>query len=216
MKIAAFFDVDGTLLKKNTAILYLKALYRDKRISIFVLLNAFYYNLLHKFNLLDYEQMTHYSLKFMKGWDYEELRKYSVEHFNKDIKPLLSVELKKEIKYHRLKKHNIILLTSAPWIIVENIRKFVRADHSINSIIEVKNGEISGKYKFLCYKDKKLQMMKEMAMQHKIDLAKSYFYSDSYSDINALQAVGNPIAVNPDRKLHDYAKEKSWRIIYYA
>ena len=45
-----------------------------------------------------------------------------------------------------------------------------------------------------------------------IDLTRSWAYSDSATDIPMLEAVGHPVAVNPDRELLKLARERSWEI----
>ena len=45
-----------------------------------------------------------------------------------------------------------------------------------------------------------------------IDLAASYAYSDSYTDVPMLEAVGHPVVVNPDRVLARLARERDWEI----
>ena len=43
--------------------------------------------------------------------------------------------------------------------------------------------------------------MRELAEREAIDLAASYAYSDSESDLPMLRAVGHPVVVNPDAEL---------------
>jgi len=45
-----------------------------------------------------------------------------------------------------------------------------------------------------------------------LDLSASYAYSDSHTDLPLLEAVGNPVAVNPDRELRKVAEEREWPI----
>ena len=49
-----------------------------------------------------------------------------------------------------------------------------------------------------------------------IDLAASYAYSDSVTDLPMLEAVGHPVAVNPDKDLAREAKEREWEIRVFA
>ena len=46
-----------------------------------------------------------------------------------------------------------------------------------------------------------------------IDLTASYAYADSYSDLGLFEMVGHPVAVYPDKKLADLAREKGWRVV---
>jgi hypothetical protein len=57
--------------------------------------------------------------------------------------------------------------------------------------------------------------MREMAVAEGIDLANSYAYSDSITDLPMLELVGNPVAVNPDRDLARVAREREWEVRFF-
>jgi phosphoserine phosphatase len=59
----------------------------------------------------------------------------------------------------------------------------------------------------------KLKKIRQYFAKDQIDWAASCSYADSYSDLDILQAVGNPVAVNPDARLRVTALEKGWQII---
>ena len=50
------------------------------------------------------------------------------------------------------------------------------------------------------YREGKAEAIRELAAREGIDLAESYAYSDSESDLPMLRAVGHPVAVNPDAR----------------
>jgi phosphoserine phosphatase len=58
--------------------------------------------------------------------------------------------------------------------------------------------------------------VRELAADDGIDLAGSTAYSDSYSDVPFLEAVGHPVAANPDRKLRRIARERGWPVVDFA
>ena len=57
--------------------------------------------------------------------------------------------------------------------------------------------------------------MRELAEREDIDLAASYAYSDSESDLPMLRLVGHPVAVNPDKELARVAREEGWEIMRF-
>jgi phosphoserine phosphatase len=61
----------------------------------------------------------------------------------------------------------------------------------------------------------KVEAMREFAASHGIDLAASYAYSDSLSDLPMLRAVGNPVAVNPDPPLAQIARAEGWQVMRF-
>jgi len=62
----------------------------------------------------------------------------------------------------------------------------------------------------------KAEAMDKLAYESGIDLAASYAYTDSYTDLPMLEAVGHPVAVNPDRVLNRYAREHDFEILHFS
>jgi phosphoserine phosphatase len=76
-------------------------------------------------------------------------------------------------------------------------------------------GRYTGELEFYAYAAHKAEAMREMAVAEGIDLANSYAYSDSITDLPMLELVGNPVAVNPDRDLARIAREREWEVRYF-
>jgi hypothetical protein len=55
--------------------------------------------------------------------------------------------------------------------------------------------------------------MQSLAIEHGFDLDECFAYSDSYTDLPMLNAVGNPRAVNPDSDLRAVAIERNWAVL---
>src|SRR4051795_2865017 len=73
-------------------------------------------------------------------------------------------------------------------------------------------GRLAGPF---AYREGKPLLMRGLAEHEGIDLAESYAYSDSESDLPMLRAVGHPVAVNPDGALDRVAREEGWRIMRF-
>jgi phosphoserine phosphatase len=65
------------------------------------------------------------------------------------------------------------------------------------------------------YREGKAQAIRDLAAAEGFDLAASYAYSDSESDLPMLRAVGHPVAVNPDATLERVAREEGWEILRF-
>jgi HAD superfamily hydrolase (TIGR01490 family) len=65
------------------------------------------------------------------------------------------------------------------------------------------------------YGEGKVEAMRRFADEHEIDLATSYAYSDSASDLPMLRCVGNAVVVNPDQALLEVAKAEGWRVMRF-
>ncbi len=76
-------------------------------------------------------------------------------------------------------------------------------------------GRYTGDLEFYAYAESKADALREVAEREGIDLASSYAYSDSFTDLPMLEAVGHPVAVNPDRDLRREAEKRRWQIRYF-
>jgi hypothetical protein len=76
----------------------------------------------------------------------------------------------------------------------------------------VKDGKYTGALEFYAYGESKAEAIQEIAEAEGIDLSESYAYSDSITDRPMLEAVGHPVAVNPDRDLRKLAEKRGWQI----
>ena len=72
-------------------------------------------------------------------------------------------------------------------------------------------GLYTGELEYYAYGPTKAEALHELESRG-LDLSASYAYTDSHTDLPLLEAVGNPVAVNPDRELRRTAEERQWPI----
>jgi phosphoserine phosphatase len=84
------------------------------------------------------------------------------------------------------------------------------------STAEVENGVYTGRLVRRLDGRAKADVLAELASAREIELAESTAYSDSAADVPFLEAVGHPVAVNPDRKLRGIAAERGWRVLRFS
>jgi phosphoserine phosphatase len=77
----------------------------------------------------------------------------------------------------------------------------------------VYTGELAGPF---CYGPGKVEAIVDLAKWENFDLGQCYAYSDSASDLPMLEAVGHPVAVNPDAKLERIAPHNGWPIVVFS
>jgi hypothetical protein len=78
---------------------------------------------------------------------------------------------------------------------------------------KIEDGKYTGELEFYCAGEGKAEALRELAERMSIDLEVSYAYSDSIADLPMLEAVGHPVAVNPDRDLRKQAEEREWDVL---
>ena len=72
-------------------------------------------------------------------------------------------------------------------------------------------GRYTGELAFYAYGEQKAEAIRGLAQRLGLNLEGSYAYSDSVTDVPMLAAVGNPVAVNPDKELRREAEERGWQ-----
>jgi phosphoserine phosphatase len=80
----------------------------------------------------------------------------------------------------------------------------------------VADGKYTGEIDLYAYGPEKAVAIRELAAERGYDLAESYAYSDSATDVPMLEAVGHPFAVNADRGLRRIALERDWPTLTFS
>lgn len=130
-----------------------------------------------------------------------------------DIRP----ESKKLLAMHHDAGRETWIVSASPQKIVEPLAHALGMDGAIGTQGKVVDGhytaELEGPF---VYGDGKAVAIRALAETRGYDLEKSYAYSDSISDLPMLEAVGHPVAVNPDGELERIAYERGWPIVIFA
>ena len=109
----------------------------------------------------------------------------------------------------------MLLASATNSVIVNPIAKRLGFENIVATEVEVIGGVYSGKVKGMpALGEGKLSKVKEWMLNNNFDDFKNVtFYSDSMNDFPLLLAANKPIAVNPDNKLREECKKRSWEII---
>src|SRR5205085_10935931 len=132
------------------------------------------------------------------------------------LTPIIYAEALELIEEHRLAGRKTVIVSSSPIETVEPIGEHLGVDDVIATRARLDaEGRYTGELEFYAYGPHKAEAIREMAVAEGLDLAGSYAYSDSISDLPLLELVGNPVAVNPDRELTRVAREREWDVRYF-
>jgi phosphoserine phosphatase len=96
--------------------------------------------------------------------------------------------------------------------IVQAIADDLGFDGALGTICEVKDGVYTGRALRSLHAEEKARCLRELDY----DLEASTAYSDSHTDLPFLEAVGHPVAVNPDRALRRIAAERRWPVLEFG
>jgi HAD superfamily hydrolase (TIGR01490 family) len=134
-----------------------------------------------------------------------------------EILPRVFPQMLAEVHAHQDAGRPAFIVSAAGNDIVESLARVLGMEGGIGTRYEVDaegnfTGRLDGPF---VYGSGKVEAMEAFAAEHGIDLASSYAYSDSLSDLPMLRAVGNPVAVNPDPPLAQLAKEEDWQTLRF-
>jgi len=213
--IAAFFDIDGTLISRNSAQLYMRHMRRSGQARRRDVARTFYLLALYKLGLLDMEQALAVSLEWVRGRAEEEIRADCVSWYARDVRRYLVPEVVEAIAAHRRAGHVIALLTSATRYLAEPLGADVGVEHLLVSRLVVRDGRFTGEaVRPLCYGAGKIYWAERFAAEHGLALERSFFYTDSITDLPLLERIGEPRIVNPDPRLRRVAQRRGWRVVH--
>jgi HAD superfamily hydrolase (TIGR01490 family) len=210
-RVAAFFDMDGTLLSVNSGSQYLKLVYRKGHISKRQLAKGFWWVLQYKLGILDAEKVFDFAIKTAAGDLEQEMIDRCDQWFEEELRATIMPGARRVIESHREKGHVLALLTSATNYAADPLGRALNIEHILCTRLDVNDGKFTGKVKRpLCFGEGKVTIAESFAREHDVDLDKSFFYTDSISDQQMLHRVGEPRIVNPDLRLRWLAKQKNW------
>ena len=215
-RIGAFFDVDKTLLSENSGTLYLRWLYDRGEVEWPTLLRNLGSYLQYKLNLLDIERWTRRTMLQFEGRGEEELEREAAQWFDDYVLPSIYPDAVEELGRHRAAGHVVALVSGATKFVVQPLAEHLGVEHMMHTHLEVKDGTYTGRVVDpICFGEGKVYWLQQFIEQERIELARSYFYTDSITDQPLLDLVGHPIVVNPDPLLYREAVRRRWPVRFY-
>jgi HAD superfamily hydrolase (TIGR01490 family) len=211
---AAFFDLDKTVIARAAMAAFRSPLYArgllDRRGLARMLFGHLVYLHLGA-NEQRLARMRESVLRLTAGWDQEQVRAIVEEALEEVVVPIIYAEALELIEQHRAAGDLVVIVSASPEEIVAPLGRHLGADSTIASRAAVDAaGRYTGAMSFYAYGTYKADAMRALAADEGIDLAGSFAYSDSYTDVPMLEAVGHPVAVNADRVLQRLARERGW------
>ena len=159
------------------------------------------------------DQMRRYLSALCTGWPVDQVRAIVEETLDDLVEPVIYSEADALIASHRSAGRDVIIISSSGTEVVEPIGARLGVDLALGTQMEIIDGKYTGEILFYAYGEGKAQAMRELAETRGIDLATSYAYTDSHTDLPMLELVGFPTAVNPDSELRRIATEREWPIL---
>ncbi|HVZ75524.1 MAG TPA: HAD family hydrolase [Polyangia bacterium] len=212
-RIAAFFDVDRTLVSCNTARLFVRQLRRRGEISLLRTLQALGWMAKYHLSLIDLQIIAVNIAGQMRGKSESEFAEQCRSWVEAEVLPLVTPGARRKIEHHRAEGHVLAVLSSSPTYVTKPLAEILGIDEVLSTTFEVDAGQFTGRLVGpACVGPGKIHWAESLGSKHDIDLSKSFFYTDSYTDVPMLERVGNGIVVNPDPRLRVAAKKRGWPV----
>jgi HAD superfamily hydrolase (TIGR01490 family) len=215
---AAFFDLDKTLMEGSSAVHFGRAAYSAGLISKRQLLRDAWANV--QFRLRGSTDETTQALwdrilDSIAGTRVVDLARLAPQILA-GVLPRLYPQMLATAWGHQDAGRPVYIVTAASQELSELLATVLGFDGGIGVRSEIRDGVYTGRPDGpFTYREGKAEAIRQVAAQEGFDLAESYAYSDSESDLPMLRAVGHPVVVNPDAELRGVAREEGWELVQF-
>ena len=215
---AGFFDLDRTLIAGSSAFEFARASYRAGLMTRRQIVSDGLANL--RFRLQGSTDEGTEALKERVMSALEGVRVRDVQRLGADvlagILPRVYPKMLEVAFDHQDAGRPAFICTAASQEVADLLAHVLTFDGAVGTRSEIEDGVYTGRFDGpFTYREGKAQAIRELAAERGFDLAASWAYSDSESDLPMLRAVGHPVAVNPDASLARVAREQNWEVMRF-
>lgn len=219
MSGAAFFDLDKTLMSGSSGMQFARVAARQGIVSRRQLASWGWDHLRYRLRGATDEEtadVLKVARELITGVPEKTISRMGPEVMGA-ILPRIYPQMLDEVHSHQDAGRPAFIISAAGNDIVASLAAVLQMDGGIGTRYEVDGeGRFTGRLEGpFVYGPGKVEAMERFAAEHGIDLAASYAYSDSASDLPMLRAVGNPVVVNPDRTLAEVAGQEGWGSLHF-
>ena len=211
----AIFDLDNTLLGGDSDYLWGRYLaengivdpqsYHDTNL-------AFYHD--YQAGNLDINAFLQFVFEPLAKNSMQDLLNWRTDYLQQKILPIILPKGRELIDYHRQQGDILLIITATNSFLTTPIAELLGIDNLIATDPEMIDGRYTGQVLGVpSFQNGKVVRLQHWLREHQHDLQGSYFYSDSHNDLPLLEQVDTPIAVDPDDKLAEIARQRDWKIL---
>jgi HAD superfamily hydrolase (TIGR01490 family) len=215
---AAFLDLDRTLMVGSSAFEFGRASYRAGLMSRRQLAHGAWENIRFRLRGSTDEQTD--ELRDRIGAALKDVRVLDLQRMGPSvlagILPRIYPQMLEVAYRHQDEGRRVFICTAASQEVADLLAHVLVFDGAIGTRSAVADGRYTGRLEGpFIYRDGKAEAIRELAEREGIDLAESWAYSDSESDLPMLRTVGHPVVVNPDKELLCVAREEGWEVMRF-
>lgn len=214
---AAFFDVDGTLVRTN--IVHAFAFYAMNQGSILgsawkTAKTAISIPLFLATDRMNRKVFNELFYSYYEGQSEDRLEELSAELFQEVLRPAIFAGTPRLIAEARRAGCRIVLVTGALDFTMRRLAQHLGADDLLANRMRFVQGIATGRVvPPIIEGAHKALVIRDYCVREGLQLERSFAYSDSFSDYPMLAVVGHPAAVNPDARLARVARAYEWPVL---
>ena len=213
----AFFDMDYTILRGSSGKLYMRYLRSNGRLSALAWTRIMAMSGLYAIGLLEFPTLMARLTATVASLGEGEAWKSSQDWFDSMLRDFIAERARQRVAEHLSKGDHVAIVSAAtPYAVAPVAAELGLGARYLATRLEIRAGRFTGRIVTpACYGPGKVTLVQGYAREHGIDLSRSFFYSDSHSDLPLLEAVGHPVAVNPSAKLRRIAEARAWPVVRF-
>ena len=214
--VAAFFDVDNTIIRGASAFhlargLHRRGFFRKRDLMVFAFQQARY--LIFGEDREQIDEVRSRALSIMCGHSVAEVTAIADDVYDEVLALRIFPGTQAILDKHLAEGHQVWLITATPIEIAELLAHRLGATGGLGTIAEHKDGFYTGRLVGdMLHGEAKAVAVRKLSDRLGINMEESFAYGDSMHDVPILSLVGHPCAINPDPRLKRHAKKSCWPI----
>lgn len=215
MPVAAFFDLDKTLLDTSVSFAYIRPIFAAGLISRRSVLRTVRHRLGYKLLGAGQDRLNRIrdeGTAMVRGWSEDVVTALADKHAADIVARHLYPGARDLIEEHRAAGHTLVIASASPYPLVAAVANQLDVELVVATRFGAVDGVYDGTLELYVDGAAKAAALTELATRNGYDLAGSHAYTDSVNDLPTLRMVGHPVAVNPDRGLRRAALAAGWPI----
>jgi HAD superfamily hydrolase (TIGR01490 family) len=211
---AALFDMDRTLVRRETASLYVRyqreigeATWRDT-------VRVTYWVAQYTLGVIDAQDVAARAMRSLAGMHETAFSSRCDDWYIRHVERHVCDRGRSAVAAHKARGEVVAIVTGASSYSARPVARALGIEHVVGSELELDaQGHFTGRVVDpLCYGHGKIHRAGALARALGFDLAEATFYSDSFTDLPLLERVAEPVIVNPDPRLARVARRRGWRV----
>lgn len=211
---AALFDLDRTLVRKETASLYVRYQVDTGQATWADLARTLYWVAQYTLGILDVERVAEIAVREITGVPETVLAARCDDWFPRYVERHITCAGREAVRRHREAGDVCVIVTGASPYVSWPLARRLGIEHVVSTEFEMDaEGRFTGRPAYpLCLGEGKRERAERLARDAGFRLEDAIFYTDSVSDLPLLERVAEPVVVNPDPRLRRVAEKRRWRI----